>query len=64
MDGLSADKMRVLLMPYTQKGEFYRPDMKSIIVLTTLKDSTMGAWKSASIQYTFPGPHKVHSSKE
>ena len=38
--------------------------MKSIIVLTTLKDSTMGKWEPANIQYTYPGPHKVRSNTE
>ena len=59
MDGLSADKLRVLLLPFTKRGSEYKPDFKGILVLSTLKDTTMGNWKSAQILYTYPGPHKV-----
>ena len=59
MEGLSADKLRVLLLPYNEVKGALMPDYKAIEVLTTLKDTTMGSWKMAQIMYTFPGAHKV-----
>ena len=84
MDGLSADKLRVLLHPVKESEnkdekemedggeendneksvemvskEVFELEFKDNKVLATLKDGTMGLWKSAQVMYSYPLPHKV-----
>ncbi|XP_021968384.1 MAM and LDL-receptor class A domain-containing protein 1 isoform X2 [Folsomia candida] len=70
LDGLSPEKLRVLLHPVTHPpGGRYIFDGTSLsrenehaadVVLWETRDSTDGVWRTAEVVYTSPHPHQIY----
>ena len=60
LEGLSADRLRVLLHPVEHLVEdFGVTSFDNDVVLATLMDSTRGEWKVAQVLYTYPTQHTL-----
>lgn len=72
MEGLSPDKIRVLLHPIQEQARSFRVDGHVLsldgvdhgadVVLWESGDSTNGLWRAAEVVYTSRQPHQVNQN--